>query len=215
MASLLALPTELLSQITRHLVTPKYGFEDNGICSLRLTCRALCLKTQYEFGKAAFSTLRLDLHPKPLQLLLNVSKRPAFGEGVKQLVFAQLGDEQIAFPSVEDDELDTLKEQVLFMLSQIFTEALPGLPNLQEVVVITPFAARFRRYDIVHGSSFVDTSVWKEDYDVTVNVLHMLIAQAVGSADIHSSGVRTMRTRRFRHHTVCSLSSIANWLAPK
>ncbi|KAH6192379.1 hypothetical protein HBI53_210160 [Parastagonospora nodorum] len=210
MASLSALPTELLSQITRHLVTPKYGFEDNGICSLRLTCRALCLKTQYEFGKAAFSTLRLDLHAKLLQLLLNISKRPAFGEGVKQLVFAQLGDERIAFPSVEDDELDTLKEQVLFMLSQVFTEALPGLPNLQEVVIITPFAARFRRYDVIQGSSFMDTSVWKEDYDVTVNVLHMLIAQAVGGA-----GIRTMRTRRFRHYTAASLVPMGSHRAPR
>jgi hypothetical protein len=45
-------------------------------------------ETQSEFERAAFSTVWLDVHPKSLQLLLNISKRPVFKEVVKKVVFA-------------------------------------------------------------------------------------------------------------------------------
>ncbi len=53
---------------------------------------------------AAFSTLRLDLHPKTLQHLRLVLKQPAFGGLVKKIVFAHWGDDYVSFPFIERDE---------------------------------------------------------------------------------------------------------------
>jgi hypothetical protein len=193
MSSLAALPTEILNQITLHLVTPKIGFEDNGICNLRLTCRALCLKTQYEFGRAAFSTLRVDLHPNTLQQLLNICKQPAFGQAVKKLLFAHWGDEYIAFPHVQDNRFGTIEEQVHFVLRQTYNASFRGLPNLKEVVFITPLIARFRRYSYALKPSLANIPVAKEECAVTMEALYTLVMQAIADADVHVSSLEVMR----------------------
>jgi hypothetical protein len=196
MANLSHLPTEILDLITHHLVTPDLGFRDAGIFNLRLTCRALCLKTQYEFGRAAFSTLRLDLHPKTLERLVTICTRPAFGSAVKKLVFAHWGDEYVSFPQVHDSTgLERLDEQVSYVLSKIFEEAFAHTPNLEEVVIIAPCIARFRRHQLTLQSEFASLEYGKvEDFKVAAEGLYGLVMGAVGATDTHLSRFEITKT---------------------
>jgi hypothetical protein len=144
MMTLSTLPAELLNHITKYFVAPKLGFEDSGICNLRLTCRTIYLNTQYEFARAAFSTLWLNLQPETLKWLLTVSKRPAYGEAVKKIVVAHWGSDFIPFPDIDDDEeFGNLEEQVLFVLRTVLVDAFRAMPNLKEIVIIAPCVARF------------------------------------------------------------------------
>lgn len=192
------LPAEILHQITRYLVLPQIGFSDAGLCSLRLTCRALCLKTQYEFGRAAFSTLRLDLHPKTLQRLLTICRRPAFGQAVKKIVFAHWGDEYITFPAVSDDERgkgELLETQVQFVLKEIFEEAFSGMPNLKEIVMVSPFVARFRRHEYSLDAGFSQapqgSDVAFEETYLTMDSLYILLGKALTTTNTHISALET------------------------
>lgn len=162
MASLPKLPVEILDLIAGHLVEPRAGFLDLGICALRLTCRELYSKTLSLFRKSAFPTLRLDLHSKTLQSFSRLCRVPALGAGVKKVIFAQLGDEPIAFPGDigEEENLFDLREQVLFVLRQVLSEAFQGMPNLEQVVILTPFCARFQRYR--HSDT---TRIWTDAMD--------------------------------------------------
>jgi hypothetical protein len=158
MTCLLDLLTETLQNIAQYLTNSEIqSSEDNAICCLRLTCRALWLRTEYEFARTAFSTLRLDLYSNSLQRLLNISKRPAFGRAVKKLVFAhrQHTEECVAFSQAPDGEAGGLMEQVLSVLGKIFEEIFTGTSNLKDVVVITPCEARFRRHDNVPPVAFM------------------------------------------------------------
>jgi hypothetical protein len=157
MASLTLLPAEFLNHITSYLMSPSLqGFEDDGICNLRLTCRALCLKTQCSFAKAAFCILRLDLQPKTLHRWSEVCRVPAFAGVVKMIVFAHWLDEFIKFPDVEeevqaegrgDEKENRLERHVRYVLSAVFNEAFAGLKSLGGVAMVLPFAVPFRRFD--------------------------------------------------------------------
>ncbi|KAH7386679.1 hypothetical protein DE146DRAFT_583905, partial [Phaeosphaeria sp. MPI-PUGE-AT-0046c] len=180
------LPAEVLHRITRYLVNPKIGFSDDGLCNLRLTCRALCLKTQYEFGRAAFSTLRLDLHPKTLQRLLTICRLPAFGEAVKKIVLAHWGDEYITFPLVSDDARGEkrLEDQVLFVMTKIFEESFNGMPSLKEIVMVTPCIARFRRHQYNLDAGFPKSAqdggaLTVEEFCLTLDRLYVLVGKAL------------------------------------
>jgi hypothetical protein len=200
MAHLLDFPIEILDLVTQYLVTPELGFKDNGIFNLRLTCRALCLKTQYKFGRAAFGILRVDLHPKTLERLLTICRRPAFGTAVKKLVFAHWGDEYVSFPQVPDNGLIHLDDQVSFVLSQIFEESFSNTPNLEEIVIITPCIARFRRHGFTLQSGFAtvrsanDSEMRIEEFNVTSEVLYVLLTGAIAVTDTHLSTLEITKT---------------------
>jgi hypothetical protein len=196
MACLLDLPTEILQQIAGHLARITIqGFEDHGICNLRLACRSLCLKTEYEFGRAAFSTLQLDLHSKTLQRLLHTCKRPAFGEAVKKLIFAhrEHAREYVAFPHVPDEESGGLEEQVLFVLKSVLDEAFGGTPNLREVVILTPCDALFRRHDYIPPVGLMAMSlasndaIHVEETRVKGETLYALVTRALIDAGLRIS----------------------------
>lgn len=91
MASLAELPTELLSRIASYLwyAEPKsYGrYADDGLCSLRLSCRSLQAKTQYAFERAVYSTMAVTLDAKSLSKLRDVSSDSRFGKLIGKLVF--------------------------------------------------------------------------------------------------------------------------------
>ncbi len=59
------------------------------------------------------------------------------------------------------DEQLSLEEQILFVLRSIFADAFKGMPNLREIVIITPFIARFQQQEC-----FFDA---KESWDVNEN----------------------------------------------
>jgi hypothetical protein len=214
MASLPILPVEILDLITQHLMSPSLqGFQDNGICSLRLTCRALCLKTQYAFANAAFCTLRIGLHPKTLQRWLQVCGVPAFAGAVKKIVFAHWGDEYISFPEVEKEDLEEtgkkegarLGRQVSFVLRRIFNVAFAGLKDV-EVLIIVPFAARFRRFhcyppasDLLHPSEVDQDAkgynrLHVENFCVTASALFSFIANAIPLAPCRLTSLSTTRS---------------------
>ena len=207
MVSLSALPTEILNRIAKHLIKADLGFEDDGISNLRLTCRATCLKTQYEFGRAAFSTLRLDLHSKTLYRLLTIASCQAFGEAVKRVIFAHWGDEYVSFPAVDRDgeaEFSCLENQVKHVLRTVFKDAFGGMPNLKEVVIVTPYVARFQRQHSTSGTnSNLETtksskkvvgdypssqeSFSVEQYSVSTDLLCAFITEAAFSTGIRLS----------------------------
>lgn len=199
MASLHGLPCEILNRIAQCLMSAKIGFEDNGICNLRLTCRGLCLKTQYEFGRAAFSTLRLDLHPKTLQRFLTICQCPSFGKAVKKIVFAHFGDEYISFPDVEEDEPDAdldekrssrFERHVQFVLRKILKQGFGGMKNLQEVVMVTPYAARFHQSQSMEDLARKGLSEGNTDFPalqitVTADLLFAYVAEAAIQSETH------------------------------
>jgi hypothetical protein len=192
MAFLSDLPTELISLAAQHLVTPgSHGFKDNGIRNLRLTCRSLCLKSQHEFGEAAFSTFMLDLHPTTLQRWSSICKRPAFGRAVKKMTFAHSGDEHIMFPPVQDDESGRLEEQVGFVLDEIFKVAFSAMPNLKEIIVFTPFLARF-----VRGSAMAMNDTFQvEECRVTMEMLYILVTKTIADTQVYLWTLRITRLR--------------------
>lgn len=104
MASLVDLPTELLSRIASHLFHPDQGsclkFADDGFCNLRLSCRCVEVRTRYAFKKAAFSTATATLHPRSLLRLRNVFNHSDFGKSIRKLVFLKarhpIYDESVA-----------------------------------------------------------------------------------------------------------------------
>lgn len=219
MTLLSQLPAEILQLISTYLVSPKLGFSDNGILNLRLTCRALCLKTQYEFGRAAFSTLRLDLHSKTLQRLLDICRVPAYGEAVKKLVFAHWGDEYIPFPAVanekrerDEEEGGRLEGQVRFVLQQIFEEAFSGTPNQKEIVLVTPLIARFRRHEYTLEAGLggtKDRGLNVEEFCLPMSQLYGLLAQALATAKVHISSLETTRSLMPRRQRLWSVGCIS------
>jgi hypothetical protein len=208
MAALSQLPAEILTLISSYLVAPELGFSDAGLLSLRLTCRALCLKTQYKFGRTAFSTLRLDLHSKTLQRLLDICRVPAHGEAVKKLVFAHWGDEYISFPAVGDEMRGEgngeekegrggeLENQVLFVVKHIFEEAISATPNLKEIVLVTPLIARFRRHGYTLEAGLGDTrdrDLKVEEFCLPMSQLYDLLAQALATTKVNISSLETTK----------------------
>ncbi|KAH8724772.1 hypothetical protein GQ44DRAFT_580061, partial [Phaeosphaeriaceae sp. PMI808] len=192
MSPLSSLPSEILSQIAQRLftvvlyaTTPKFNFQDHGICSLRLTCRSIYLKIQYDFSKAAFSSLKLNFHPEALQRRLAICRHPAFGKAVKQLAFQRCEDDQIAFPLVEEE--GTVIDQVLFVLKQILEDILSHTPNLEEIVIITPFLTRFHRYQAPSWAEFATVNIDKlkaEQFVITVDPLWNLVTSTVAKVGI-------------------------------
>jgi hypothetical protein len=196
MACLLDLPTEILHHIAQYLAeTPIRNCEDHKFCNLRLTCRTPCIKTECECSRTAFSTVRLGLHSKNLQRLLNISKRPALGKAVKKLVFVhrEHPHEYVAFPQPPDDEAGDFKEQVLSVLGKIFEETFSGTPNLKEIVIVTPCEARFRRHNDVLPADFMamdrasNDAIHIEEVRVTAEALYILITQALIHTGVHLS----------------------------
>jgi hypothetical protein len=203
MACLSDLPIEILQQIAGHLVRNRIErFEDHGIYNLRLTCRALCLKTEYEFGRAAFSTLQLDLHSKTLQRFLKICRRPAFGKAIKKLIFAHREHprEYVAFPQVSEEESGNLEEQVLFVLKSVLDEAFDGTPNLKEVVILTPCNAPFRRHDYIPLKGLmamdcpINDAIHVEETRIKAETLYTLITRALIDAEIHLSAFQLEST---------------------
>lgn len=92
MALLTGIPAELLSRIASHLFSSghlKDKFKDDGFCNLRLSCRALELKTRFIFERAAFSSRRVTLRACSLLRLRDISHHPHFGKLIKKLVFVK------------------------------------------------------------------------------------------------------------------------------
>jgi hypothetical protein len=203
MTCLSDLPTEIIQQIAGHLVRNRIErFEDHGIYNLRLTCRALCLKTEYEFGRAAFSTLQLDLHSKTLQRFLKICRRPAFGKAIKKLIFAHREHprEYVAFPQVSEEESGSLEEQVLFVLKSVLDEAFDRTPNLKEVVILTPCNAVFRRHDYIPPKGLmtmdclINDAIHVEETRIKAETLYTLITRALIEAEIHLSAFQLEST---------------------
>lgn len=150
MATLVDLPTELLSHIAGYLVTAHIGYQDAGLRNFRLTCRKIRDKTSYDFTKSAFSTIKLDLHENSLASLHAFCRSPENCESVKRIVLAHDGNEIIGLDSTDEmDEkfqMTTVEEKVLVLLRSVFQDAFRRFANLKEVAIITPFAAVFRQW---------------------------------------------------------------------
>jgi hypothetical protein len=203
MTCLSDLPTEILQQIAGHLVRNRIErFVDHGMYNLRLTCRALCLKTEYEFGRAAFSTLQLDLHSRTLQRFQKICRRPAFGKAIKKLIFAHREHprEYVAFPQVSEEEPGNLEEQVRFVLKSVLDEAFGGTPNLKEIVILTPCDALFRRHDYIPPTGImaiqfpINDVILVEEYRVKAETLYTLITRALIDAEIHLTAFQLQST---------------------
>jgi hypothetical protein len=99
-----------------------------------------------------------------------------------------------------------LEKQVSFVLRRIFSEAFAGLKNV-EVLLIVPFAARFRRFhsyppalDLLLQPSEVDqdaegyTRLHVENFCVTVSDLFSFIATALAPAPCRLTSLSTTRS---------------------
>lgn len=180
MASSLAdLPAELLSRIASHLWYPRSAltesdglYVDCGFCSLRLCCRSIEAKTQYTFGRAAFSAIVVTLHAKSLLRLLGISNDPRFGKWINKLAFSKtahpeydatnavVGAEEVgrwhAYAGYGVIELPkegtdgvypnhgmSLRNRVRLGLQDCFASIMAQTPNLKELVIAPHFMASF------------------------------------------------------------------------
>ncbi|KAF2253718.1 hypothetical protein BU26DRAFT_501861 [Trematosphaeria pertusa] len=199
-----SLPTEIVSKISQHLIsgpTNSYATDMDALYGLRLTCRALNSKTLYDFSKAAFSSLIVDFFPASLDRLHAISQHPDLGKAVKCLHFAHHAEPTVSLGEEEvDPDAVPLEARVQGILRAGLGQIFTGLPNLSEVVIITPLAAIFRQWRSVtahppHVSEMRNeieeanerepaATIFTEQWALTANFLHQLVLEAADKANI-------------------------------